>query len=415
MSEIDKQLLNFDNCDIFTPEKIANIMQSYLHNNGTLLDPSVGTGNLLNGININDYDSIDVYDIKQQYLDDCNDKFNKYNEDFLKSDIKSKYNNIILNPPYIKIQNLSDEYRKFIKTKFNILKTGNIDIYQAFIIKCLDLLEDDGVMVSITPNSYLYNKSCIDIREYLFKNRYIYEIIDYGSEKVFDGISVYCCITIFKKKNNESLIYNNENIFYKDIVNNSLFDKNTENNVLLKTICKVSNGIATLRDKIYIKNEKLYDEPCWKPIYKNNKTLYIIYPYHNGNIIDEDTFKQSNPKTYDYLLENKDELAQRDKGKQDKYASWYAYGRTQSIKLNEDIKRCLFIPTFTDPKNIEITESDNMLHMSSIKIELLDTNYTLDNIKDAIQQSTDYIEKISSKRGGGWININTSTINKISI
>ena len=179
-------------------------MQSYLHNNGTLLDPSVGTGNLLNGININDYDSIDVYDIKQQYLDDCNDKFNKYNEDFLKSDIKSKYNNIILNPPYIKIQNLSDEYRKFIKTKFNILKTGNIDIYQAFIIKCLDLLEDDGVMVSITPNSYLYNKSCIDIREYLFKNRYIYEIIDYGSQKVFDGISVYCCITIFKKKNNNA-------------------------------------------------------------------------------------------------------------------------------------------------------------------------------------------------------------------
>ena len=159
----------------------------------------------------------------------------------------------------------------------------------------------------------------------------------------------------------------------------------------------------------------MYDEPCWKSIYKNNKILYIIYPYDNGNIIDEDTFKQSNPNTYNYLLENKDELAQRDKGKQDKYASWYAYGRTQSIKLNENIKRCLFIPTFTDPKNIEIIESDNMLHISCIKIELLDNNYTYDNIKDAILQSQDYIEKISSKRGGGWININTSTINKISI
>ena len=415
MSDIDNQLLKFDNCDIFTPEKITKIMQSYLHNYGNLLDPSVGTGNLLKDINIENYDYIDVYDIKEEYIDNCNDKFNKYNADFLKSDIKSKYKNIILNPPYIKIQNLSDDYRKFIKKTFNILKKGNIDIYQAFILKCLDLLEDDGVMISITPNSYLYNKSCIDIREYLFKNKYIYEIIDYGSEKIFDGVSVYCCITIFKKKNNESLIYNNETIFYKNIVNNSLFDKNTENNVILKTICKVSNGIATLRDNIFIKKEKLYDEPCWKSIYKNNKILYIIYPYDNGIIIDEDTFKQSNPNTYNYLLENKDELAQRDKGKQDKYASWYAYGRTQSIKLNENIKRCLFIPTFTDPKNMQITESNNMLHISCIKIELLDTNYTLDNIKDTIIQSQDYIEQISSKRGGGWININTSTINKISI
>lgn len=32
-----------------------------------------------------------------------------------------------------------------------------------------------------------------------------------------------------------------------------------------------SNGIATLSDKIYIYEEKLYNEECWKPLLKVNK------------------------------------------------------------------------------------------------------------------------------------------------
>ena len=43
-----------------------------------------------------------------------------------------------------------------MKKKFNILKNGLVDIYYAFILKCLKLLKNDGVMVSITPNSYFY-------------------------------------------------------------------------------------------------------------------------------------------------------------------------------------------------------------------------------------------------------------------
>ena len=134
-------------------------MTSFLTKKGNLLEPAVGTGNLLKYLNLDDYNRIDIFDIKKEYLDRCPIKGNiiKYHTDFIKKQINTSYKNIILNPPYIRFQDLSIEYREFIKKNWNILSNGNIDIYYVFIIKCLELLDKDGIMITITPNSYLYN------------------------------------------------------------------------------------------------------------------------------------------------------------------------------------------------------------------------------------------------------------------
>ncbi len=142
-------------------------------------------------------------------------------------------------------------------------------------------------MVAITPNTYLFNKSSAKLRMYLFENKYIEEIIDFKDKKVFNNASVYCCITIFTKTQKDILIYNNKEILYKDINKNySLFDFNNNNNNILKNICKITNGIATLRDKIFIHPIKLYNETCWKDITNGSECKSIIYPYYNGKIIN---------------------------------------------------------------------------------------------------------------------------------
>ena len=71
---------------------------------------------------------------------------------------------------------------------------------------------------------------------------------------------------------------------YDSINNNeySIFNiRETTNNKTLNDICIIKNGIATLRDKIYIHNEKLYDEPCWKIITTGKSDKWCIYPYNN--------------------------------------------------------------------------------------------------------------------------------------
>ena len=173
-------------------------------------------------------------------------------------------------------------------------------------------------MVAVIPNTWLYNKSALSLRKYLIDNRFIKEIIDFNSEKIFKEVSVYCCITVFTKDKKEQLCYNKTFINYNNVQNYSLFNKISSSKTL-KDICKISNGIATLRDKIYIHETPLFDEGCWKEITNGPKTRYIIYPYENGNIILDNEFKNLYPLTYQFLIEKKNELAKRDKGnKQDR-------------------------------------------------------------------------------------------------
>jgi len=410
-------------CDIFTPDKIGIQMASFLTQKGSFLEPAVGTGSLLKHINYNNYTKIDICDIEKEYLDQIqnNSQLNKIHFDFLKYEFKNKYNNIIMNPPYIRFQQLDPEYRKFIQDKYPILNSGNIDIYLAFILKTIKLLKKrNGTLISINPNSFLYNKSCKKFREYLISNQFIDEIIDFNSEKIFDDADVYCCIIIINKKKKKFLKYNNEKIYYKNI--KSSFFENINNNKNVDTLEKhieISNGVATLRDKIFIHKNKLYDEPCWRKIYKvsRNITNWIICPYDNkAKIIDEKTFETENPKTYNFLSENKVELAKRDKGNKT-YEKWYVYGRSQGLKILKENgnSNFLYISTMCD-KNLQIYEKLPMLYYSGLAIKLKSqSSKTLEDIKKTIYNNIDNIYKISSKRGNGWFNLSSSSIKNLKV
>ncbi len=417
--EIDDSLIKFIKSDVFTPDKISKLMSSFLLKNGNLLEPAVGEGQLLKFVDLKDYDTIDIYDIKQDYLDKCPEtsNINKSKLDFIRENISKKYKNIIFNPPFIRIQDLSTEYRKFLKEKWSILSKGNLDIYYAFILKCLDLLTEDGVMVSITPNSYLYNKSSLKLREFLIKNRYIDRIIDFKSEKVFPNVSTYCCITVYNKKEKDSFIYNDKTIKYEDIVNdeyNIFVNPENKNSIKLVDICSIKNGIATLRDKIYIHENKKYDEPCWKQLTTGNKDIWCIYPYNElAVILEEEEFKSKNPQTYKYLLSNKEELAKRDKGNKT-YPKWYSYGRTQSLKISEK-EKILYAPTFADPENISYKIDKPKLCSGCLSIEVIDDRFTLEQVKEALKKNKDFIVQNSSKRGGGWINISSRILKQVPI
>lgn len=433
------ELVEITKCDVFTPDEICKQMTELLllhsskNDKKTLLEPSVGTGNLLKFINFDNYEIIDVHEIKKQYLDELpfvNKNIQKHHDDFLMSSIDKKYDDIILNPPYLKIQDLPSKYREYLQNNWKL--KGSIDIYYIFLLKCLEQLKENGTMIAITPNSYLYTKSAKTLRKIMFDNRYVKEIVDFKSKKVFKNISVYCCITVFTKDKKDSFIYNGELISYDIVCNTnnkeySIFERNTTDNKehvndeekkekTLGDIAIIKNGIATLRDKIYIHEEKKFKEPCWQKVTNSKEIKYIIYPYKNGKIIEETLFERLNPRTFQYLLENKDELDKRDNGNKD-YAAWYAYGRTQSL-LKPLSKHAIYIPTLIDPNNMCIEIKDSTLWWNCLCIEIKDEykdEYTLEKIKEVILQNKNYIDSSCSKRGSGWINLNTTILKKISM
>lgn len=417
LCETDKELLDFKKCDIFTPDNISQLMASKLLPYGNLLEPAVGEGSLLKHLDHSKYSTIEIFDIKQPYLDKCPNNINltKHCEDFLKWSTSKRFQNIILNPPFIRIQDLSSEYVDFLKSTWSILDNGNIDLYYAFLIKCIELLDDKGVMVAITPNSYLCNKSAIQLRKHMVEHRFISEIIDFESEKVFPGIAVYCCITIFTKQPKTHFVYNNKQIMYENISSPtySFFGtiKDDINRHCLKDVCKIYNGIATLRDAIFIHKTKLFMEPCWKEITNSKIIQYVIFPYKpTGEIIEEDEFREQNPQTYQFLEGHKEELAKRDNGNKT-YPKWYAFGRTQSLKVSRQ-NQVVYISTFVNPENLSFIIDTPKLHYSCLCIEPKNVEDTQKIIK-SIRDNIDYIKNNSTKRNNGWLNLSTRVLNDI--
>jgi hypothetical protein len=416
--------------DVFTPENISKQMCSFLHPSGTLLEPSVGIGNLLKPLNFEKY-KITALDINDEYLKQLPKSKNiiRKKGDFLKAMLPSEsFHNIILNPPFIRIQNIPAEYREYLKERFPNLIRGNMDMYLAFLLKSLDLLHPEGKMVAITPSSYLFNKSSQKFRQYLIKNKLVERIIDFKSDKVFPDYDVYCAITVFSKMPKTDLIVNDEKIFY-DQINPNYFHKNTDLNqsqttntskikiIKLKDIIRTQVGLATLRDKIFIHPDKKFEEPCWTPCYKvsKNKNMWIIYPYEDGKLIEENKFKSANPQTFAYLEENKDELMKRDKN-QRTYVNWYAYGRSQSIVIPK-VENGLYIPSMGTQK-FPIYEDKPQLFIAGILITLLDDidpNISLNDIKTTIENNKKYLYSISSKRKEEWFNISTSVIKELNL
>jgi len=270
-------------------------------------------------------------------------------------------------------------------------------------------------MVFITPNSCLFNKSAAKLREYLFVNRYVREIIDFGSKKVFSNASVYCCITIISKQHSDSFIHNQNKINYTTMTTpnyliNQIPDDATKTK--LKLLCKISNGIATLRDKIYIHSQKLFDEPCWKLITDGKTQRYVLFPYNAGVLIPEAQFKADNPNSYAYLEENKQELALRDCGNKT-YAAWYAFGRTQALHVSTK-SIVIYVQTLVDPANITASVCAPCVHHNCLCIEPND-GVNVHELLTLIKNSGNVLAAVSAKRANGWITLSSRNLYELSM
>ena len=297
--------------------------------------------------------------------------YNQNTLDFFKNHL-NLFDFVVGNPPYIRIHNLDTKTRNVLKQDF-MFSEGTIDIYLSFFEMGLKMLSKNGLLGYITPNSYLHNSSYNLFREYLKNEKIVETLIDFKANKVFKGFSTYTAITIINKN------YAENHFEYKELVNekiefinrvnfNSLnkndwsFSNNADEDFLanlekdrncaIKDFFDVQYGFATLRDKIFISktenynnelvyfNGSLVEKSVLKTVIKGsrfkgkiNENEMILFPYEFENsryrAITEEKLKQSYPNTYNYLLENKEELETRDL---DKGALWYEFGRSQGVQ-----------------------------------------------------------------------------------
>ena len=213
-----------------------------------ILEPSFGTGNFINELNLLGYKKITGYEIDSELT--------KKPKDFFEVSTNNKFDIIIGNPPFTKY-NLKDSYyyaSKYSDSKISPseylkdeeIKVDKQRIENAFILKSIKHLKNkDSSIGFVLPISFFIKNKNKNAKEEI-KNKFS-TIIIYQNDKVWFDRNIPCCFAIFTNtenlKNKIVVIYENEK------KNENFFDISNINEELIpQVIFHKNHG--------FIKNEK---------------------------------------------------------------------------------------------------------------------------------------------------------------
>lgn len=340
-------------------------------------------------------------------------RVNIIKEDSLKIDWKEKFNVqgfdlVEGNPPYVNLHDMKKETAYFLKENFVTTQTGVYNIFYAFIEHGMKFLRSGGTLSFIVPNNFLTILAARDLRNFINRNKFLDEIVDFANNMVFKPVRTYSCIIRLSNTENSYVrfaVIQDTNDIKKALQEICFSEIRRENlnedgwklvdSTTYANIKKIENqlyslkplirtGIATLKDEVYFVNYDGFsyykeidgkrfdiDADLVKEIYKipelkhaveiRDAKRYIIFPYRREGptfeVVPQDEMRMHYLSTYKYFKAVKHILGMRDKGKV-RVDPWYAYGRTQG--LNKYGRKLLF-PTFANTPRFVLVNAEDAL------------------------------------------------------
>jgi len=113
-----------------------------------------------------------------------------------------KYDAVVGNPPYVRIQKVPEERRPEYKDGFDSA-TGRFDLSVLFMEYGIESLRNGGQIAFITSNKFLTTQYGEGIRAYLRENAEIETLIDFTDTDVFD-VTVLPCILVAGKGSSDA-------------------------------------------------------------------------------------------------------------------------------------------------------------------------------------------------------------------
>lgn len=292
-----------------------------------------------------------------------------------------KFDILIGNPPYVRSQNLSENYVGLIKEKYPDITSGNFDLSIIFIEHAIRSLTDGGIGCYITTSKFMHSEYGKAICARLAKDVRILNIIDFKDSQVFPDHTTYTTVLTFTKLpaakkftvthfptgitsandlNKSKTFSLNTNILEKFPWNlatdqaQSIIQKiNNPNLPLISHLFpNILQGLRTGQNDVFVLKkdaETDLEQDLLRPfvggeeikrLFISREQYKLIYPYEISStgkvkVIEENTLKKMAPNIYAYLLSNKQLLSGRNL---DKNASWYAFSRVQNLHLPQTPK-----------------------------------------------------------------------------
>lgn len=321
----------------YTPRKITERMtqQVALKKQQSFLDPCCGSGSFLLSINgnpnqlygtDNDYIAVfickinlllkfhnDVFEPQIYYCDFLQDGLFKENIPVL----NKRFDYIITNPPWGALCNEN-----------NIYEIDSRESFSYFFVKSFSLLQQNGHIRFLFPESILRVKLHRDIREFMLKNGSIESITLY--DDLFSGVTTkYIDIQMTNQESTDDIKLYSKKGLIKNVNKNSFYSTenlvfNFQNDIDLDILSQVKGkGIYSLKDSIWAlgivtgnNKEKLSTEKteASEPIYTGKEILpyvlkkptkYIVYERANFQQVAKDEIYRAEEKLVYKFISNK--------------------------------------------------------------------------------------------------------------
>jgi len=306
---------------------------------------------------------------------------------------------IVGNPPYIRIQAMTEFSPlqvEFLKKKYRTASKGNYDIYVVFVERALSLLNNKGQLGYILPHKFFNAQYGEPLRDLIAKGKHLSHVVHFGDQQVFDGATTYTSLLFLQSSTGKDVkfvkvddldgwretgkavegIISIENVSEKEWnfavgEGAGLFEKLRNMYIKLGDVADIYVGLQTSADDVFIlsfvsetsrtivlKSEALGKEWTFEKDLLHSLASgtdvdrysplpdrqFILFPYEVKNetpsLLDFNFISENFPRTSKYLLENRERLANRERGKfKDRH--WYRFGRNQNIGIQERVKLCV--------------------------------------------------------------------------
>mgnify|MGYP001794511690 CR=1 FL=1 len=156
---------------------------------------------------------------------------------------------VVGNPPYVssKEENFSDVVKAFLTNNYNTA-IYQIDLYILFLEKSISLHNSKGICSFIVPNAWLNNLFLKDVRTYMLKNTFFYEIVSMPPNTFADANVDTIIVSIGSKRELQTKLVSckNSDFFELGKVSQNQW-LNDENNIIN---VYATNEVTSILEKI---------------------------------------------------------------------------------------------------------------------------------------------------------------------
>lgn len=275
----------------------------------------------------------------------------------------SAYDAIVANPPYVKLDHLTPAERTLYTDYMGPSLKGRVDAYLAFVKLALEAAKPGGFVCLVLPQTFLTNGNAKPLRDHIRLEYEVRCLVDLSEIDVFEGVGAYTILLIVERRRGAVHWEGAAQIariqdgvgpalqacldrrtastpFYQVFeVDQSYFSRDkwvvlspqdASIEIKLSKLAPISHymdvnqGFATGSDKVFIRPKKdvpkeeraiwaeyLQDREMERYSVPRNVEKVVFFPFADGRPLDEQELQDKFPKTWAYLLANRETLSSR--------------------------------------------------------------------------------------------------------